>query len=166
MGFPGPPISSDDYAAMKVLNSIVGSGASSRAFTIIRDQQGLAYSAGSFFPSRAGESHLAVYAIVLPEYGEAVVDDILAILYDVRDNGVTEDELNLAIQRELGDFVLRNETAEEKSFDLGWYEMLGAGHQVDSDYPDRISAVTSEDVQRVATEYLETYVVSVLQPPQ
>ena len=166
MGFPGPPIASDDYAAMKVLNSVVGSGSSSRMFSIIRDQQGLAYATGSFFPSRAGESHLAVYAIVLPEYGEAVVDDILAILYDVRDNGVTADELNLAIQRELGDFVLRNETAEEKSFHLGWYEMLGAGHQVDSDYPDRISAVTSEDVQRVAAEYLETYVVSVLQPPQ
>ena len=166
MGFPGPPIASDDYAAMKVLNSVVGSGSSSRMFSIIRDQQGLAYATGSFFPSRAGESHLAVYAIVLPEYGEAVVDDILAILYDVRDNGVTADELNLAIQRELGDFVLRNETAEEKSFHFGWYEMLGAGHQVDSDYPDRISAVTSEDVQRVAAEYLETYVVSVLQPPQ
>ncbi len=166
MGFPGPPMASDDYAAMKVLNSVVGSGSSSRMFSIIRDQQGLAYATGSFFPSRAGESHLAVYAIVLPEYGEAVVDDILAILYDVRDNGVTADELNLAIQRELGDFVLRNETAEEKSFHFGWYEMLGAGHQVDSDYPDRISAVTSEDVQRVAAEYLETYVVSVLQPPQ
>ena len=166
MGFPGPPISSDDYAAMKVLNSIVGSGASSRMFTIIRDQQGLAYAAGSFFPSRAGDSHLAAYAIVLPEYSEAVVDDILAILYDVRDNGVTADELDLAIQRELGDFVLRNETAQEKSFDLGWYEMLGAGHQVDTDYPDRISVVTSEDVQRVAAEYLETYIVSVLQPPQ
>ena len=166
MGFPGPPISSDDYAAMKVLNSVVGSGSSSRMFSIIRDQQGLAYATGSFFPSRAGDSHLAVYAIVLPEYGEAVVDDILAILYDVRVNGVTADELDLAIQRELGDFVLRNETAEEKSFDLGWYEMLGAGHQVDTDYPERISAVTSEDVQRVAAEYLDTYVVSVLQPPQ
>ena len=166
MGFPGPSISSDDYAPMKVLNSIVGSGASSRVFSIIRDQQGLAYSAGSFFPSRAGQSHLAIYAIVLPEYGEAVVEDILAILYDVRDNGVTEDELNLAIQRELGDFVLRNETAEEISFDLGWYEMLGAGHQVDTDYPERIGAVTSEDVQRVATEYLDTYLVSVLQPAE
>ena len=166
MGFPGPPISSDDYAPMKVLHSIVGSGASSRMYKIIRKQQGLAYSTGSFFPSRAGQSHLAAYAIVQPEYGEAVVEEILAILHDVRDNGVTADELDLAIQRELGDFILRNETAEQKSFDLGWYEMLGAGHQVDTDYPERISAVTSEDVQRVAAEYLETYVVSVLQPPQ
>ncbi len=166
MGFPGPAISHEDYAAMKVLNSIVGSGASSRVFSIIRDQQGLAYSAGSFFPSRAGNSHLAVYAIVLPEYSETVVEDILAVLHDIRDNGVTEDELALAIQRELGDFLLGHETAEERAFDLGWYEMLGAGHAVDIDYPSRVRAVTAEDVQRVASEYLDTYAVSVLLPPE
>ena len=166
MGFPGPPISDEDYAAMKVLNSIVGSGASSRMFTIIRDQQGQAYSVGSFFPSRAGHSHLAVYAIVLPSYREAVVDDILAILHDIRDNGVSEEELALAIQREAGDFILGHETARQRAFDFGWYEMLGAGHEVKTDYLDRVRAVTAEDVQRVASEYLETYVVSVLLPPQ
>ena len=166
MGFPGPPISGEDYAAMKILNSIVGSGASSRMFTLLRDQQGLAYSVGSFFPSRAGESHLAVYAIVLPDYREQVVDDTLAILYDIRDNGITEEELGLAIRRELGDFILGHETAEERAFDLGWYAMLGAGPEVGIDYPSRVEAVTAEDIQLVASKYLETYVVSVLYPPE
>ncbi len=166
LGFPGPAISDADYSAMKILNSIVGSGASSRMFEIIRDQQGLAYSTGSFFPSRAGQSHLAVYAIVAPAYGAQVVDDILALLQDIRDNGVPAEELALAIQREVGDFILRTETAAEQANDLGWYEMLGAGHQVDSHYPARMRAVTSEDVQRVAAQYLENYVVSIVQPPQ
>lgn len=166
MGFPGPAISDEDYAAMKILNSIVGSGSSSRMFTILRDQQGLAYSVGSFFPSRAGNSHLAVYAIVLPDYREQVADEILNILYDIRDNGITEEELGLAIRRELGDFILGHETAEERAFDLGWYAMLGAGPEVGTDYPSRVEAVTAEDIQRVASAYLETYVVSVLYPPE
>ncbi len=166
MGFPGPAISAADYAAMKILNSIVGSGASSRMFEILRNQQGLAYSVGSFFPSRAGHSHLAVYAIVTPAYGDRVADDILAILHDIRDNGVSAAELSLAIQREVGDFILRNETSADRANDFGWYAMLGAGHQVDTHYPERMRAVTSEDVQRVASTYLENYVVSIVQPPQ
>ncbi len=166
MGFPGPAISHDDYSAMKILNSVVGSGASSRLFDILRGQQGLAYSVGSFFPSRAGNSHLAIYAIVAPDYGEQVVDDILAILQDIRDNGVRKEELQLAVQREVGDFLINTETTEDKAFYFGWFEMLGAGHQVDTDYPERMRAVTSEDVQRVAATYLENYVVSIVQPPQ
>ena len=166
MGFPGPAVHDDDYAPMKVLNSIVGSGTSSRMFEIVRDEQGLAYSAGSFFPSRAGHSHLAVYAIVLPEYRETVMEVILDILHDIRDNGVSEEELSLAIRRELGDFILDHETASERAFDLGWYAMLGAGHEVATEYPARMRSVTSEDVQRVASRYLDNYVVSVLFPPQ
>ncbi len=166
MGFPGPAVQDADYAPMKILNSIVGSGASSRMFRIVRDEQGLAYAAGSFFPSRAEHSHLAVYAIVLPEYRETVTKVILDILYDIRDHGVSEEELSLAIQRELGDFILNHETAAERAFDLGWYAMLGAGHAVGVEYPARIRSVTSEDVQRVAAQYLDNYVISVLFPPQ
>ena len=166
MGFPGPSVASDDYAAMKVLNSIMGGGLSSRLWQEIRAEQGLAYSTGSFFPSRAGDSHLAVYAIVLPENTERVMDSILALLQSIADEGVTEDELSLAIQREIGSFILRRESAQQRAFDIGWYEMLGAGYALDAEYPDQLRAVTVADVQRIASEYLEHYVVSTLTPPQ
>lgn len=164
MGFPAPSISHEDYGAMKVLNSIAGSGASSRIFTTIRDEMGLAYAAGSYFPSRRGDSYLAAYAIVLPENQEMVVEEILNLLTDIAENGVSDEELALAIDREMGDFTLRNETAQQRAFYLGWYEMLGAGPSIDTDYPQRIRSVTSEDVQRVAETYLQTYVVSILEP--
>ena len=166
MGFPGPAVSSEDYAAMKVLNSIIGSGSSSRLFSLVRGQEGQAYSVGSFLPSRAGHSHLALYAIVLPAYRDAAVEAMLAIAHDIAERGVTQEELDLAVRREIGDYVLRRETAEQRAFDLGWYEMLGAGYALGEAYPDRLRAVTAADVQRVASQYLQRYVVSVLQPPQ
>ena len=165
MGFPGPAASSEDYAAMKVLNSIIGSGSSSRLFSLVRGQEGQAYSVGSFLPSRAGHSHLALYAIVLPEYSEAAADAMLAIAQDIAARGVTQEELDLAVRREIGDYVRRRETAEQRAFDLGWYEMLGAGYALGEAYPDRLRAVTAADVQRVASQYLQHHVVSVLQPP-
>lgn len=166
MGFPGPAVSSEDYAAMKVLNSIIGDGASSRLFATLRGQQGLVYSTGSFFPSRAGHSHLALYAIAAPEYREATVEAILAIVQDIADNGVADEELDLAVRREVGNYVLRRETAEQRAFDRGWYEMLGAGYTLSDKYPDRLRAVTTDDLQRVAAQYLQHYAVSVLSPPE
>ena len=44
--------------------------------------------------------------------------------------------------------------------------MLGAGYALGEAYPDRLRAVTAADVQRVASQYLQHHVVSVLQPPQ
>ena len=165
MGYPAPGVGDDDYAVMKVINSIVGSGAASRMFTTLREQQGLAYSTGSFFPSRSGTSHLALYAIVLPDNKEATIEGIRAILQDIVDNGVEQDELDLAINREIGSFTRRRETSSSRAFDIGWYEMLGAGYRLDTEYPDRLRAVTSEDVQRVAADYFSRFhVVSVLEP--
>ena len=165
MGYPAPGVGDDDYAVMKVINSIVGSGAASRMFTTLREEQGLAYSTGSFFPSRSGTSHLALYAIVLPENKAATIDGIRAILQDVAENGVEQDELDLAVNREIGSFIRRRESSTRRAFDIGWYEMLGAGYQLDAEYPDRLRAVTTEDVQRVAADYFSRFhVVSVLEP--
>ncbi|MCE2468640.1 MAG: insulinase family protein [Caldilineaceae bacterium] len=165
MGYPAPGVGDDDYAIMKVINSIVGSGAASRMFTTLREEQGLAYSTGSFFPSRSGTSHVALYAIVLPEDKEATIAGIRAILQDVAENGVEQDELDLAVNREIGSFIRRRETSSSRAFDIGWYEMLGAGIQLDAEYPDRLRAVTAEDVQRVAADYFNRFhVVSVLEP--
>ena len=165
MGYPAPGVGDEDYAVMKVINSIVGGGAASRMYTTLREEQGLAYSVGSFFPSRSGISHLALYAIVLPENKEATLAGIRALLQDIADHGVGQDELDLAINREIGSFIRRRETSASKAFDIGWYEMLGAGYQLDAEYPDRLRAVTAEDVQRVAADYFSRFhVVSILEP--
>ena len=76
-----------------------------------------------------------------------------------------QDELDLAVNREIGSFIRRRETSSGRAFDIGWYEMLGAGIQLDAEYPDRLRAVTAEDVQRVAADYFNRFhVVSVLEP--
>ena len=160
LGFPAPAVGDADYPAVKVLNSVLGGGMSSRLFSILRDDQGLAYSTGSFFPSRAGDSHLVTYIIALPENATAAKEGILQILTDIKDNGISEEELARAINKEIGSFVLRRETAQRRAFDIGWYEMLGAGIELDATYPDRLREVTSEDVQRVAEAYLTSYVIS------
>lgn len=165
VGFPGPAVGSPDYPAMKVLNAIVGGDASSRLYSILRDREGLAYSTGSFFPSRREDSHLAAYAIVLPENVERAREGILRILEDIKEHGVTAEELARAQSSIVGNYLIDHETAERRAWYLGWYEMLGVGAAMDEKYPQLIRQVTSEDVQRVAEKYLQRYIVSLLGPP-
>ncbi|MEZ4728920.1 MAG: pitrilysin family protein [Caldilineaceae bacterium] len=164
LGFPAPSVADPDYPAMKVLNSVLGGGMSSRLFSILRDDQGLAYSTSSYYPSRAGDSHFVAYVIALPENAELAKEGMLAILQDIQENGISEEELERAINKEIGSFVLRRETAQRRAYDIGWYEMLGAGIELDAAYPDQLRAVTVEDVQRVAETYLTNYVLSSVGP--
>jgi predicted Zn-dependent peptidase len=166
VAFPAPPASGSDLAAMKVLNAIVGGGMSSRLFVELRDNQGLAYSTGSSLSTRAGDSAFVTYIIALPENAEKGYQGILQVLDDIRSNGVTDEELDRGKNKELGTFLLNQETADSRALDVGLNTVIGTGVEYDEQYPELIRAVTKQDVQRVAEKYLQSYVVSRLDPPQ
>ncbi len=164
LGYPAPPVASPDYPAMKLLNAILGGGMSSRLFSELRDKRGLAYSTGSFYPSRAENSHLVTYIIALPQNAETAQQGILEIIRDIQENGVPQEELDRAKSYVIGNYRIDHEKTERRAWYLGWYETLGVGYQMDAQYPELIQAVTSDDVKRVAQKYLQNYVLSVLGP--
>jgi zinc protease len=164
VGYPAPPVASPDYPAMKVLNAILGGGMSSRLFSELRDKRALAYSTGSFYPSRAEESHLVTYIIALPDNAEAARQGILEIIKEIQERGVPQEELERAKSYVIGNYRIEHETTERRAWYLGWYETLGVGYQMDAHYPQLIQAVTAEDIQRVAQKYLQQYVLSLVGP--
>ena len=164
LGYAAPPVASPDYPAMKVLNAILGGGMSSRLFSELRDKRGLAYSTGSFYPSRAEESHLVTYIIALPDNAATAQQGILGIIKDIQEYGVSQEELERAKSYVIGNYRIDHETTARRAWYLGWYETLGVGSQMDARYPELIQAVTVEDIQRVAQKYLQNYVLSVLGP--
>ena len=166
VAYPAPGASSQDLAAMKVLNAIAGGGMSSRLFVELRDKQGLAYSTASQFSTRAGDNAFVAYIIALPENADKGYQGILQILSDIRDKGVTDEELDRAKNKEIGNFLLGQETADSKALDAGLNTVIGTGLDFDAKYPDMIRAVTKEDVQKVAEKYLQNYVISRLDPAQ
>jgi predicted Zn-dependent peptidase len=165
IGFQAAPVTSRDYPALKVLNSILGGGSGSRLFEKLREERGLAYAVGSFYPTRMETSYLAAYIGTAPPNEEAVRERILEEFNDLKSAPVPEEELTRSKNRILGEFELDHESNERQATYLAWYEAIGMGYGYDEEYPVEVERVTPDDVQRVARKYFVQPVTARVGPP-
>lgn len=150
-GWLAPPIKDiKEYAALKVLNSLVGSGMSSRLFVDLREKQGLAYVVGSMYPTREQDSRFVIYIGTDPVNNEKVQAGFKQEVQRLKTEPVPEEELNEAKSKLIGSFALAHDTNVNQAFYLGLYESIGAGYEFDSSYPQLIQQVTPAEVQQIA----------------
>ena len=143
--------------ALEVLAHILGSGSNSRLYTALVVDQHLAVSAGAWYDSSALDmSKFGVYGasapgVTLPQL-EGAVDAVIA---QVIDKGVTPDELARSKTKLIADAVYAHDSQASMA---RWYgAALATGSTVNDveHWPDRIRAVTAEQVQQAAREWLE-----------
>lgn len=164
VGFLAPPIGHPDYAALKVANAILGAGMSGRLFRTLRDEEGLAYAVGSFYPTRRGTSRVVIYIGTAPGNLSQAERGIERELARLRDEPVPADELARGKAFLAGSFELDLRTNARQSFYLGFFELMGVGHAYVAGYGERLLAVTETDVQRVARRYLAEPTVAIVGP--
>ena len=154
-GFYAPELASADYAALKVLSSVLGGGMSSKLFSSLREKEGLAYSIGTIYPSRAKTCAFIFYAGTRKENIERIKQGILDAAASAGKPGyITEKELEDAKNLLVGQFRLEHQTNEERARYLGWFELGGAGFGYDAAYPETVKAVTLGEVIKAAAKYL------------
>jgi zinc protease len=154
LGWLGPAIGHADFEGMKVLNAVLGGGMSARYFTKIRNQKGLAYAASGVFPSRMDGGPLCAIIGTDPGSVEKVRDLVLAEVAAIRDQGISQEELDRAISFVTGQFALEHGTCLKAASYLSWFETIGVGFDYDQKYLDRVRAVTADDIRRLAGIYL------------
>jgi predicted Zn-dependent peptidase len=164
LGYPAPGMKSPEYMPMKVMQTILGDGLSSRLWVDLRERHGLAYELGSLYPQLEGPSHMIAYIITTPKQLGESQDRMMAQVKRIRDELVTPEELSAAKRRIIGQYLLERETNKGRAFDLAIQELLGGGYQADLHTVDDLKRVTAEDVQRVARAYLHDYTLVVARP--
>ena len=155
VGHRAVPRSHPDYYALKLMNDILGGGGLyNRLANDIRDKNGLAYSVGSAFRHRAqaGAFHVELQTKVAS--ARQALGLVLEHLRRIREEGVTEGELEESRAYFLGSFPLAFETNAELVTQLLTIEAHGLGVEYLSEYAERMKAVTKADVDRVAKEHL------------
>jgi len=165
-GWLAPPVRDiKEYAALKVLNSLIGSGMSSRLFVDLREKQGLAYVVGSMYPTREQESRFAIYIGTDPVNNDKVQAGFKHEIQRLKTELVPAEELAEAKSKLVGSFALAHDTNINQAFYLGMYEAIGAGYEFDANYPQVIQQVTPADVQQIALKIFNSpSVLSVVKP--
>jgi zinc protease len=164
LGVPAPTLTDPDRYAIDVLDAVIDD-AGRRLFTEIRDRRGLAYSVGSGVIRLTDAGIWVASAGVDSDNVELVTELILAEMRRLRDEPLTDQELDEAKSYLEGRSVLGLETNLGQARRFASQEALGVREPI-AEYLDSIRAVTVDDVQRVARAYfdLENYTLVVVEP--
>jgi zinc protease len=166
VGYLGPALTQPDYAAVRVLGTVLGGGMSGRLFSELRERRGLAYSVGVLGTFRTGPSFLITHLGTAPPNAEAAEAGVLGEIDRIRGEAITERELARAKAYLLGNLAMDRRSNARHAWYLAFFEVTGAGW----DFPERFSraveAVTVVDVERAARRYLTRPTVVIVQPPK
>jgi len=155
-GLPGLQRTDPDFYAAYVMNHILGGGSfSSWLYDEVREKRGLAYSIYSYLQPRK-EAPFWMGSVATANAGMAKsVELIRAQVEKMRDQGVSDGELENAKLYINGSYPLRFTSSDRIASSLVHiqYDSLGI------DYLDRrngyIDAVTKDDIARVAKRFLD-----------
>jgi len=150
LGVPGIPRDHPDRFALRLLNTILGDGMSSRLFTQVRERLGLAYNIYSYTTGMHDTGAMGVYAGVDPG---RIADAIRAILAEwdrLRQESVPADELAKAKEFVKGQLLLHLEDSFSVAAWVGRQELLSPEVLTVDEVLEAIDAVTAADIQRVA----------------
>ncbi len=145
--------------AIDVLAHILGGGTTSRLYSKLVEERGLAVNVGAWYQdtsldaTRFGLSGMPKPGTTLPQLEEAID----AVIADVIAKGVTAEELARAKNRLIADSVY---ALDSQATMARWYGVaLTTGSSVErvGSWPDRIRAVTAEAVQQAARAWLDKH---------
>jgi predicted Zn-dependent peptidase len=159
-----PRIADPDYAAVKVLATVLGGGMAGRLFAELRDKQALAYTASAFFDPVRDPGALILYLGTAPNNAARAEEALRKEIERVRSEPVGAEELRRAKGYLLGNYEMNRRTNDRQAWSLAFYEIEAVGQGYPDRYRRAVEAVTSDDVLRAARAYLTTVTTVVLRP--
>jgi len=156
LGHQGVGRENPDYYAVQVMNYILGGGGfSSRAMDSIRNERGLAYSVYSYFSAERGRGEFQLVMQTKNETAQEAIRIAKEEIRRIREQPVSERELDDAKDYLTGSFPLRLDTNRKVANFLAQVEFFQLGLEYPDRYPDLIRKVTRADIERVAKRYLQ-----------
>jgi predicted Zn-dependent peptidase len=144
-----------DYAAMAVMNRILGGGGSSRLFLNIREDKSYAYSVGSSFNSSKYRGTFVASAPVRTDATEGALREFMNEFNRIRNEKVSANELDNAKRSIVGGFALSLENPGALLQNIITQKLYNLPANYWDTYPAKVESITVDDVQRVAQKYID-----------
>lgn len=142
----------DRLYSVYIINSVMGGGLSSRLVQSIREERGLAYSVFSYHTSFSDTGLFTFYAGTSPNKYDEVIGLLLQEIKRIAAEGISEKELKSTKEQIKGNLFLGLESVSSRMTRLGRTELSMNKIITPEEVVSKISAVTLEDVHKVAQD--------------
>jgi zinc protease len=142
-----------DRIYINVLNTLFGGRFTSMLNDGLRVSSGLTYGARSSFEQRKSRGPFFISTFTSNENTEKAVDMTLDILKQLREKGITEEDLKSAKNYIKGQFPPQIETNDQLAGLIAQLEFFGLDERDINEYYAKIDAMTLADAQRVIKQY-------------
>jgi predicted Zn-dependent peptidase len=156
IGLPGPPRNTPDYFALQVLNTILGGQFQSRLNANIREQKGYSYGVNSGFGYGKGPGAFRAGGSIFSAKTDAALIEFMKELKGiVGEKPITDEELKTAKDSLIQGLPQRFASVTAISNAITSLTVQGLPDDYYQQYAKNVSAVTKEDVLRVAKRYID-----------
>ena len=149
-----PEVTNPDVPALDLLSTVLGDGRSSRLYRRVREEAGLAFGISAFSYTPGDPGLFGIDATVDPKKRDAAELLALRIVDEVKQAGVTAEELAKAKKITLSHQLGALTTMRGQASDIGSNWLLTRDLNFSRHYLDAVQKVTLDDIKRVAANYL------------
>jgi zinc protease len=156
IGLPGPPRNTPDFFAIQVLNTILGGQFQSRLNANIREQKGYSYGVSSGFGFGKGPGAFrAGGSIFIDKTDAALIEFMKELKGIVGEKPITDEEIKTAKESLIQSLPQGFSSVFAISSALTSMAVQGLPEDYYQTYAKNVSAVTKEDLLRVAKRYID-----------
>jgi predicted Zn-dependent peptidase len=155
IGTTGPASSDERRHAAYILNTILGSGMSSRLFQEVREKRGLAYSVYSFMSSFSDTGVLGIYAACEPARLEELLRTIGKEILGLA-SSITQEEIRTAKNQIRGSVILAMESSDARMNRLAKGEYFFGRYVSLAEILEAHEAVTRDELTHMCEEMFST----------
>jgi zinc protease len=144
----------DDFPPLDVANRILGGGADSRLFRILREERGWTYGAYSGLTRPVSRGVFQAFAEVRTPVTDSATVELLDQVRRLGSEPVPSDELEAARNYLAGSFPLQIETAGQVAGRLASTLLMGRPVEDVTEFPARIRAASADQVRNAAAAHM------------
>ena len=155
LGHIGMPHAHPDYLPFEVMNYILGAGGfASRLMRKIRSELGYTYGIRGALEARKYAGPFTISTFTPTETTFPCVQEILSVIRSFITQGPIDQEREEAVNFLTGSYPMKFETLSQIAHRIIQAELHGLGLEYLARYPDRVAAISIEDLGRVARTHL------------
>jgi predicted Zn-dependent peptidase len=155
LGTLGIERTSADYFAVLLADRVLGGGPSGRLFLNLREDKGYTYGAYSGFGGSKFKGTWISSSEVRTDVTEGAMKEFMYELNRLRNEKVPAEELENAKRAIVGSFALSLEQPQSLLQNIITQKLYNLPVDYWDTYPQKVSAITADDVQRAAQKYLD-----------